>query len=70
MAWKKAGISAKALREDRILAEVRATGGDPRRLADLFGLSIEGACRYVDTFEHPDLIDGITVESTETFHDG
>ncbi len=53
--WKKAGISAQALREDRILAEVRATGGDPRGLAYLFGLSIEGTHRYVGTFEHPDL---------------
>lgn len=53
--WKKAGISAKALREDRILAEVHATGGDPRRLTDLFGLSIEGTNRYLDTLEHPDL---------------
>ncbi|MFI6469903.1 hypothetical protein ACIBL5_06510 [Streptomyces sp. NPDC050516] len=40
------GLSAKALREDRILDEVLATG-DLRRLCDLFGLSIAGAERYL-----------------------
>ncbi|GGU55732.1 hypothetical protein GCM10010211_20650 [Streptomyces albospinus] len=40
------GISAQALREDRILDEVLATG-DLRRVCDLFGLSIAGAERYL-----------------------
>ena len=40
------GMSAQAIREDRILAEAHATGGDLRRLADLFGLSVAGAVRY------------------------
>ena len=47
----------RALREDRILHEIHATGGDVRRLCDLFGLSVEGATRYLATIEHPDLRD-------------
>jgi hypothetical protein len=43
------GMSAQALREDRILHEAHATGGDPRRLCDLFGLSVGGASRYTAT---------------------
>lgn len=46
---------ARALREDRILHEIHATGGDVRRNCDLFGLSVEGATRYLKTVEHPDL---------------
>lgn len=33
----------------------RATGGDLRRLCDLFGLSISGAERYRSALNHPDL---------------
>ena len=40
------GLSAQAVREDRILHEALATGGDVRRLCDLFGLSVGGAERY------------------------
>ena len=47
------GISAQAIREDRILNEAHATGGDVRRLIDLFGLSVEGAQRYAATVDHP-----------------
>ncbi|WP_123918938.1 hypothetical protein [Georgenia muralis] len=54
--WKQAGIRPQALREDRILAEVHATGGDARRISDLFGIGIETTNRYLDTLEHPDLI--------------
>ena len=46
---------AQNMREDRILDELLATGGDLRRLCDLFGLSISGAERYLDTRNHPDL---------------
>lgn len=53
--WKNTGFRPQALREDRILHEIRATGGDVRRLCDLFGLSVEGATRYLATIEHPDL---------------
>lgn len=44
--WKKAGVTAQALRTDRILYEVEQTGGDLRRICDLFGISIETALHY------------------------
>lgn len=48
------GLSAQALREDRILDEARATK-DIRRLCDLFGLSVKGAERYLDTLDQASL---------------
>ena len=33
----------------------RTSGGDQRRLADLFGLSIDAAARSTATLDHPDL---------------
>lgn len=48
------GIPVHVMREDRILHEARATGGDVRRICDLFGLSVEGALRYLPD---PELID-------------
>lgn len=42
------GMSAQAIREDRILDEAHATR-DVRRLCDLFGLSVKGAQRYLST---------------------
>jgi hypothetical protein len=39
----------------RILDEAHATQGDVRRLADLFGLSIQAGTRYVATVDDPDL---------------
>ncbi len=53
--WKGSTLHAKALREDRILHEIHTTGGDVRRICDLFGLSIDGATRYLATLEHHDL---------------
>jgi hypothetical protein len=47
------GMSAQAIREDRILDEAHATRGDVRRLCDLFGLSVKGAQRYTATVDHP-----------------
>lgn len=47
------GTSADAIRQDRILDELRATG-DVRRLCDLFGLSIEATNRYVRLLNEPD----------------
>lgn len=49
------GLSTQALREDRIVDELLATGGDIRRLCDLFGLSISGAERYIAVLDHPEL---------------
>ncbi len=53
--WHRYGLDSKGLREDRILHEVHATGGDVRRICDLFGLSIKAAMRYTAVLEHPDL---------------
>lgn len=50
---KRLGISAQSIRQDRILDEAHATGGDVRQLCDLFGLSIAGAYRYTTTVDHP-----------------
>ncbi len=50
------GVPARGLREDRILDEAHATGGDVRRLVDLFGLGVNAASRYTATVDHPDLI--------------
>lgn len=51
--WKKAGMNPQSLRADRILAEIHATGGDVRRICDLFGIGIESAMRYATTLGHP-----------------
>ena len=53
--WLHTTLRPQALREDRILSEIHATGGDIRRICDLFGLSVAGATRYLMTVEHPDL---------------
>ena len=63
--WQGVMMRPQALREDRILHEIHATGGDIRRICDLFGLSVEGATRYLGTIEHPDLtIEGERVRRT------
>jgi hypothetical protein len=49
------GIPIHILREDRILHEARATGGDVRRICDLFGLTVEAALRYLPDPEPDDL---------------
>ncbi|MFJ3841756.1 hypothetical protein ACIPY6_40495 [Streptomyces sp. NPDC090054] len=49
------GIPTSRLREDRLLHEAEATGGDPRRICDLFGLSVGAALRYTGTIEQPGL---------------
>lgn len=51
---QRLGLTAQAIREDRILDELHANG-DIRRICDLFGLSISGAVRYQSAIEHPDL---------------
>jgi hypothetical protein len=48
------GISGQQIRFDRILDEAHATGGDIRRLIDLFGLSFETARRYAITVNRPE----------------
>ncbi|MFD8354925.1 hypothetical protein ACFV1X_39170 [Streptomyces coelicoflavus] len=51
------GMSARRLREDRLLHEAEATGGDPRRICDLFGLSVGAALRYTGNIDQPGLIE-------------
>ena len=45
-AVRQLGITAQDLRADRLHAEAQATGGDPLRLARLFGISDPTAIRY------------------------
>jgi hypothetical protein len=52
-------IAGQRIRQDRILNEADATGGDIRALCDLFGISIASAHRYsvnasIDTCQVPD----------------
>jgi integrase len=49
------GLTPRQLREDRILSEAHANGGDVRAIADLFGLSINASSRYAYTLEPEDL---------------
>lgn len=49
------GMPPSALRADRILDEVIATGGDVRRLTDLFGLSVSAAVHYLAVLDPPGL---------------
>lgn len=53
--WSHSDLRSHQLREDRILNEIHATGGDVRRISDLFGLTISGTTRYLATVEHPEL---------------
>jgi hypothetical protein len=48
-------VPARDIRADRILNEVQATGGDLRKICDLFGLSILAAQRYTAVLDHPGL---------------
>ncbi|MGH8972382.1 MAG: hypothetical protein ACRD0C_04180 [Acidimicrobiia bacterium] len=52
--WKQVKLAPQTLREDRILDEIRATGGDIRRVCELFDLSIEAVMRYAATL-HSDV---------------
>jgi len=47
------GFHAQDLREDRILDEAHASGGDLRRICDLFGLTTNAAQRYIDALDYP-----------------
>lgn len=49
------GMTAGEIRDDRILEEAFATGGDVRRLIDLFGVTVKTATRYTQVVGHPEL---------------
>lgn len=53
--WTRTELRPQALREDRILQQIHANGGDIRQICDLFGLSVDAAQRYTNTIAHPDL---------------
>lgn len=53
--WHRTNLRPQALREDRILQEIHASGGDIRRICDLFGLTVHAAMRYTTTLNHPHL---------------
>jgi hypothetical protein len=52
--WRDVTFTAQSLREDRILDEVRATGGDVRRICELFDLNVGTALRYIAVLDHTD----------------
>jgi hypothetical protein len=52
--WKQVNLAPQTLREDRILDEIRSTGGDIRRVCELFGLSVDAAMRYAATLDATD----------------
>ncbi|MEZ5098033.1 MAG: hypothetical protein R2731_19305 [Nocardioides sp.] len=58
------GLTPRQLREDRILSEAHATGGDVRAISDLFGLSISASSRYAYTLEPDDLATGSPTRDT------
>ena len=49
---RRLGMSAFALRQDRILDEVVATDGDERRICDFFGVTVVTAEHYTSTLGH------------------
>lgn len=52
--WTRTNLKPQALREDRILQEIHASGGDVRRICDLFGMSVSSAMRYAGTLDQVD----------------
>ena len=51
--FQQPGLTAEDLRVDRLLAEVQATGGDPLRLTEFFGISDPTAIRYCLELDPP-----------------
>ncbi|GAA3302150.1 hypothetical protein GCM10020295_47130 [Streptomyces cinereospinus] len=51
------GMPTSRLHEDRLLHEAEATGGEPRRICDLFGLSVGAALRCTSTIDQPGFIE-------------
>ncbi|MFD9403473.1 hypothetical protein ACFWA4_32200 [Streptomyces sp. NPDC060011] len=48
-------LTTRTLRNDRILNEAFATGGDAKHLSEMFGISLPAARRYTSVLGHPDL---------------
>jgi hypothetical protein len=49
------GMPARAVRQDRMVDEAVAAGGDLRRICDLFGVTIATAQHYASVLSHPGL---------------
>lgn len=47
------GMSAQAIRQDRIVDEAHATAGDLRRICDFFGVTMATAEHYASSLNHP-----------------
>lgn len=54
--WRQVNLAPQTLREDRILDEIRGTGGDIRRVCELFDLSVPAAMRYAATLDDTDAV--------------
>ncbi|WNV90219.1 hypothetical protein [Umezawaea sp. Da 62-37] len=54
---KRIGMSPRTLRQDRILDETIATGGDMRRVCDFFGVVMATAMHYATVLDHPSFTD-------------
>jgi hypothetical protein len=54
--WRNTNLRPQALREDRILQKILASGGDVRRICDLFGTKVETAMRYATILGPPQLL--------------
>jgi hypothetical protein len=52
--WRQVNLRPQTVREDHILEEVRATGGDLHQICHLFGLSVEAALRYTNVLDPTD----------------
>ena len=54
---RRLGFSAQAIRQDRMVDEAIATGGDVRQITDFFGVTVATALHYAEVVEHPGLRD-------------
>ena len=55
---RRLGVSAQAIRRERIVDEAIATGGDVRQISDFFGVTIATAVHYTEVVDHPGLRNG------------
>jgi hypothetical protein len=55
---RRLGLSAQAIRQDHMVDEAIATGGDVRRICDFFGVTIATAVHYAAVVDRPGLRGG------------
>ncbi|WP_435601170.1 hypothetical protein [Streptomyces sp. C10-9-1] len=51
------GMPAQRLREGRLLHKAEAAGGAPRRICDLFGLTVGAALRHISSVDQAGLVE-------------